>query len=120
MSLVPYASDAGSWIYATNYTRPDIAHSVGDLSRYMSKPGKESWTSVKKVLRYFHRTINYGIFDQERLATDKALYIHEFVDACLTGDLDHRIYTSGYVFNLFGGVINWMSNIQYIVALSIA
>jgi hypothetical protein len=44
--------------------------------------------------------------------------MHGFVDTDWDGDLDHRIYTSGYLFNLFGGEINWMSKRQAIVALS--
>jgi hypothetical protein len=43
MSHVPYASAVGSLMYAMVCTRPDIAHAVGVLSRYMSKPGKEHW-----------------------------------------------------------------------------
>jgi hypothetical protein len=38
----------------------------------------------------------------------RVLDIHGFVDADWDGDLDHRISTSGYVFNLFGGAISWM------------
>eukprot|EP00253_Pinus_taeda_P008263 PITA_08263 len=34
------------------------------------------------------------------------------------GDLDQRRSTSGYVFNLFGGAVNWMSKKQFLVALS--
>jgi hypothetical protein len=44
--------------------------------------------------------------------------IHGFVDADWAGDLDRRISTSGYVFNLFGGEISWMSKRQAVVALS--
>ena len=44
--------------------------------------------------------------------------IHGFVDADWAGDLDHRRSTSGYVFNLFGGTVSWMSKKQSIVALS--
>ena len=40
MSHVPYASAVGSLMYAMVYTRPDIAHVVGVLSRFMSKPRK--------------------------------------------------------------------------------
>jgi phosphoribosyl-AMP cyclohydrolase len=32
--------------------------------------------------------------------------------------MDHRRSTSGYVFNLFGGAISWMSKRQAVVALS--
>jgi hypothetical protein len=41
MSRVPYASVVGCLMYAMVCTRPDIAHAVGVLSRYMSKPRKE-------------------------------------------------------------------------------
>jgi hypothetical protein len=44
--------------------------------------------------------------------------IHGFVDAGWARDLDRRISTSGYVFNLFGGAISWMSKRQVVVALS--
>ena len=46
------------------------------------------------------------------------LDIHGLVDADWVGDLDQRRSTSGYVFNLFGGAISWMSKRQAIVALS--
>ena len=41
-----------------------------------------------------------------------------FVDADWAGDLDQRRSTSGYVFNLFGGAVSWMSKKQSVVALS--
>ena len=46
------------------------------------------------------------------------LDVHGFVDVDWVGDLDHRRYTSGYVFNLFGGAISWMRKKQDLVALS--
>jgi len=49
MSRVPYASAVGSLMYEMVCIRPDIAHAVGVLSRFMSKPGKEHWTVVKQV-----------------------------------------------------------------------
>eukprot|EP00253_Pinus_taeda_P005034 PITA_05034 len=52
MSKVPYASAVGSLMYAMVCTRPDIAHAVGVVSRYMNNPGKEHWMAVKWVLRY--------------------------------------------------------------------
>eukprot|EP00253_Pinus_taeda_P024014 PITA_24014 len=65
MSHVPYASAAGSLMYAMVYTRPDIAHAVGVLSRFMSKPGKEHWTAVKRVFRYLRGTSDYGCATKE-------------------------------------------------------
>jgi hypothetical protein len=118
MSHVPYASAVGSLMYAMVCTRPDIAHAVGVLSRYMSKPGKEHWTTVKRVFRYLRGTTSYGLCYQGRPRLDRVVDIHGFVDADWAGDLDHRRSTSGYVFNLFGGAISWMSKRQAVVALS--
>eukprot|EP00253_Pinus_taeda_P007761 PITA_07761 len=41
MSRVPYASAVSSLTYVTVCTRPDIAHAVGVLSGFMSKPWNE-------------------------------------------------------------------------------
>jgi len=40
---------------------------------------------------------------------DRILDIHGFVDAHWANDLDQRRYESGYVFNLFRGVVSSMS-----------
>ena len=52
MSKVPYTSAIGSLMYAMMCTRPDIAHAIGVVSRFMSRPGKQHWEAVKWILRY--------------------------------------------------------------------
>eukprot|EP00253_Pinus_taeda_P035712 PITA_35712 len=117
MSRVPYATVVGSLMYAMVYTRPDITHVVEVLSRFMSEPGKEHWTAVKRVFTYLCGTSDYGLCYQGRPRLDRVLYIRGFVDADWARDLDQRISTSGYVFNLFGGAVSWMSK-NNVVALS--
>ena len=39
MQKIPYASAAGSLMYAQVFTCPDIAFIVGMLGRYLSNPG---------------------------------------------------------------------------------
>ncbi|CAL1379209.1 unnamed protein product [Linum trigynum] len=51
MKNVPYASVVGSLMYVMVCTRPDIAHAVGIVSRFLSNPGKEHWRAVKWILR---------------------------------------------------------------------
>eukprot|EP00253_Pinus_taeda_P012500 PITA_12500 len=68
--------------------------------------------------KYLHGTSEYGLCYQGRPRLDKFLDIHGFVDADWAGYLGDRISTGGYVFNLFGGAINWMSNKHSVVALS--
>ena len=41
--------------------RPDIAHVVVVVSRYMNNPGKEHWMVVKWILRYFRGTTNQAL-----------------------------------------------------------
>ena len=88
MSRVPYASAVGSLMYAMVCTRPNIAHAVGVLSRFMSKPGKEHWKAVKWVLRYLRGTSDYGLCYQGRPGLDRVLdiWIREDlqVGMCLT------------------------------------
>ncbi|GJY77060.1 retrovirus-related pol polyprotein from transposon TNT 1-94 [Tanacetum coccineum] len=46
MSRVPYASAVGSLMFVMICTRPDIAHAVGVVSRYMGEPGREHWEAA--------------------------------------------------------------------------
>jgi hypothetical protein len=81
MSHVMYASALASLMYAMVCTRSYIAHAVGVLSRYMSKPRKEHWTTIKRVFMYLHGTTSYGLCYQGRPGLDRVVDIHGFVDA---------------------------------------
>jgi hypothetical protein len=76
MSRVPYASAVNSLMYAMVYSRPDIAHVVGVLNRFMPKPGKEHWTAVTRFFRNLRGTSDYGLCYQGRLGLDRVLDIH--------------------------------------------
>jgi hypothetical protein len=84
----------------------------------MSKPGKEHWTTIKRVFGYLCGTASYGLCYQGRPRLDIGLDIHGFVDVEWVGDLDHRRYTCGYVFNMFGGEISWKRKGHDIVEIS--
>eukprot|EP00253_Pinus_taeda_P013026 PITA_13026 len=118
MSRVPYPSVVSHLMYAMVCTRPEIVHVVGVLSRFMLKPGKEHQKIVKQVFRYLHGTSDYGLCYQGRPGLDRVLDICGLLDVDWARDLDQRISTSGYVFNLFGGAVSWMSKKQSVVALS--
>ena len=62
MSKIPYSSVVGSLMYAmVCSTRPDIAHAVGVVSRYMNNPGKENWKVVQWILRYLRGTTSHAL-----------------------------------------------------------
>ena len=50
ISKVPYSSVVGSLMYAMVCTRPDIAHAVGVVSRFLKNPRKVHWEAVKWIL----------------------------------------------------------------------
>ena len=56
MAKVPYSSAEGSLMYAMVCTRPDIAHAVGVVSKFLENPRKEHWEAVKWILRYLRGT----------------------------------------------------------------
>ncbi|KOM58517.1 hypothetical protein LR48_Vigan11g155100 [Vigna angularis] len=113
ISRVPYASAVGSLMYAMICTRPDIAHAVGAVSRFMANPGEEHWNAVKRVLRYIK-----GTSDVALCFGGSKFIVRGYVDSDYAGDLDKRKSTTGYVFKLAGGVVSWLSKLQTVVALS--
>ena len=50
MSRILYASAVGSIMYAMTCTRPDMAHSLGIVSRYQSNLGEAHWKVMKITL----------------------------------------------------------------------
>ena len=113
MAKVPYSSAVGSLMYAMVCTRPDIAHVVGVVSRFLENPGKEHWEAVKWILRYLRGTTRDCLYFK---GSDPIL--KGYTDVDMTGDLDNRKYTTGYLFTFSGGAISWQSKLQKCVALS--
>ena len=67
-----FASIIGSLRYATDCTRPDIAYAVGVLSRFTSKPSRDHWLAIERVMRYLIDTKSYGLFYKKYLAVIEA------------------------------------------------
>ena len=113
MAKVPYASIIGSLMYAMVCTRPDIAHVVGVVSRYMSNPGKQHWEAMKWILRYLR-----GITGLSLCFKQLDLGLQGYVDADMAEDVDGRKSTTEYVYTLGGTTISWVLKLQKIVAIS--
>jgi len=113
MSRVPYASAVESLMYAMVCTRPDIAHAVGVVSRFLSNPTKEHWEGVKWILRYLKDTSGMCLCFRKSNLT-----LQGFSDADLGGNFDAKKSTTGYIFTLGGTAVSWKSKLQPRVALS--
>ena len=108
-----YQAVVGSLLYLSNKTRPDIAYAVSSVARYSSKPTRDHWTAVKRILRYLKGTHDYGLLYQKKASVELLGYS----DADWAGDVGDRKSTSGYVFFLGGAAVSWKSCKQTSVAL---
>jgi hypothetical protein len=110
---VPYSLAVGNLMYAMVCTRPDIAHAVGVVSRYMNNPSKEHWEAIKWILRYLRGTVNHAL-----CFGGSETVLQGYVDSDMAGDKDSRRSTTGYVFTIGGIAVTWISKMQKVFALS--
>jgi hypothetical protein len=107
MSKVPYSSTVGILMYAMVFTRPDIAHAVGvmiqllEVARITSEIILEEGTATHALCFGGSDTVLQG-----------------YVDSDMVGDKDSRRSSTGYVFNIGGTSISWISKLQKVVSLS--
>lgn len=114
VDVTMYRSIVGSLRYLV-HTRPDLAFSVGVVSRYMEKPTTEHMAAVKHVLRYVSGTLNFGCVYMKR---EGGLDLIGYSDSDLAGDMSDRKSTTGVMFFLGPNPISWSSQKQKAVALS--
>ena len=114
MRTVPYQSAVGSLIYSMIGTRPYVAHSVGLVCRFMSKPLKDHWQAVKWILRYIVGTLDRKLCYKN----EGGLVLEGYCDSDYAADKEKRRSTSGVVFTFGGNTISWRSSLQKVVALS--
>jgi hypothetical protein len=110
-----YRSLVGSLRYLVN-TRPDLAFSVGYVSRFMEEPHEDHLAAVKHILRYVAGTRDWGL-KYARKKGDQPVLLG-YSDSDLAGDVDSRKSTSGVIFFLGESPISWQSAKQKVVALS--
>jgi hypothetical protein len=82
ISRVPYSSTVGSLMYAMVSTRPDIAHAVGVVRRYMNNLSKEHWEEEKWILGYLR-----GIATHALRFGGSYTVLHVYVDSNIRGHM---------------------------------
>ncbi|KAL0378427.1 UNVERIFIED_CONTAM: Retrovirus-related Pol polyprotein from transposon TNT 1-94 [Sesamum radiatum] len=91
MAKVPYASAVGCLMYAMVCTRPDLAHAVSQVRKYMSKPGRHHWEAVKWIFRYMKGSVGHGVVFASQ---QNDPLVVGYVDSDYIGDLDDRRSTT--------------------------
>ncbi len=112
-----YHSIVGSLMYLMIATRPDLANSVGIISRYLSNPTEEHLTVAKHILRYVKGTREHALV-LGCSNVEETFNLYGYADADWGNDVDTRKSTTGYVFYTRRGAICWCSKRQPTIALS--
>ncbi|KAL8105893.1 hypothetical protein AgCh_029627 [Apium graveolens] len=97
------------------HIRPDIVYSVGIVSRFMERPTLMHLNAAKRVLRYVHGTLNFGLTHTNDSGN---IILTGYTDSDLAGNLVDRKSTGGMAFYLNKSLITWVSQKQRSVALS--
>ncbi|GJZ52876.1 reverse transcriptase domain-containing protein, partial [Tanacetum coccineum] len=115
MNTVSYSSAVGSLMYALVCTRPDLAHAVSVVSRFMANRGKAHWKAVKWILRYLKGVSNIClVYDGKGHGNGLIGY----ADSDYGGDMVKRRSLTCFIFTLFECAISWKSTLRPTIALS--
>jgi hypothetical protein len=113
-----YKGAVAALFYIARATRPDIVHAVGQVARFMDRPGPLHLQAVIRIYNYLRRTRHNAL----RMATsDMNLSVHDceaFADADWKGCTETRKSTSGYIIRVGGSTVGWHSKRQGSIATS--
>nr|XP_048335959.1 secreted RxLR effector protein 161-like [Ziziphus jujuba var. spinosa] len=117
MTKTPNASAVGCIMYLMVCTKPDIAHAISVVSRFMSNLGKSHWEALQWILRHLKGSMDVGlVYRKENNGNGDCVV--RYYDADLGGDRDKRKSLTGYIFLAWGNTISWRASLQPVVALS--
>ncbi|XP_059659147.1 uncharacterized mitochondrial protein AtMg00810-like [Cornus florida] len=110
-----YRAIVGSLVYLT-ITRPDIAHVVRIISKFVSSPITVHWAAVFCILRYLRGTLHQSLL----FSSTSTLELRAFSDADWAGDPTDRKSTTGFCIFLGDFLISWKCKKQTVVSHSSA
>jgi hypothetical protein len=114
VDAMQYRRLVGSLRYLTN-TRPDLAFSVGYVSRFMQRPTMEHQQAVKSIIHYIVGTLDHGLYYPR---CPGEAHLVGYSDSDHTSDIDTSKSTSGILFFFGKCLVSWQSIEQQAVALS--
>ena len=116
MQSRPYRSLIGSLMYLAMGTRPDLVHSLQQLSQFLINPGPAHWEAALRVIGYLSGTKTLGlVLGGPNFQTQPTL--SAYVDANVAQCTDTR-RCIGYVTLLYGTLLSWLSKKLPLVTLS--
>lgn len=121
--LQEYQQLIGKLMYLACGTRPDIAFTVGQLSKHNVDPRKSHLQAARRVVRYLKSTMQMGlVFGREvksHSPKNPPLYgLIGYADSNFARDPGDRKSVMGYCFFLNGAVVLWSSKKQRTMSTS--
>lgn len=110
-----YPELVGSLMYIMVCTRPDLAHPLSVLGRYVA-PGKHKarhWKAALRALGYLKKTQG-----QKLVLGGAKVQLEGYTDASWADNRDNRRSSQGYCFTLGSGMVSWKGTQSPAVALS--
>jgi hypothetical protein len=98
------------------HTRPNLAHSVSYVSRFMAEPHEDHQAAMKRILRYIAGTRDHGM--NYARGKVRELLLLGYNDSDHGEDVEDSKRTSGILFYLGRSPITWQSQKQKFIALS--
>jgi hypothetical protein len=97
------------------HTRPDLAFSIGYVSRFMQRPAMEHQQTVKRIIPYVVGTLDHGLYYPK---CPGEAHLIGYCDSDHVGDIDTSKSISGILFFFGKCLVSWQSVKQQVVALS--
>jgi len=103
-------------MYGIVSSKPDLAHVVSVVSRFMTNHERVHREALKWVLKYLNGTVSSGLM--YRQSTQNRDTIDKFVSIDYARNVDTKMSLSLYAFTLFGTTVWWKFSLQSIVTSS--
>ncbi len=114
-----YRKKVGSVCYSAVISRPDIVKTVSKLAEYLINPESAHIAAVNHLIRYLYETKHLAIkFDVSGGEELTAKNVFEAIADAAFANEKGRKSVEGYIFKLFGGLIDWAAKKQATVSTS--
>ncbi|CAI7797843.1 unnamed protein product [Closterium sp. NIES-54] len=122
-----FHSLAGSLMYATVNTRPDVAFATGQLARVVQCPNEEQVAARMRLAKYLGQTPTVGLQYSAAAQTHqkgadgvepRRLFLTAFSGACYASEQEDMKIVGGFICCVGGGPTAWESKKQVDQALS--
>ncbi|KAL0435806.1 UNVERIFIED_CONTAM: Retrovirus-related Pol polyprotein from transposon RE1 [Sesamum radiatum] len=98
------------------FTRPDISHSVQQLSQFLTHPCEAHWKAALHIVRYLKGSPALGIF----FPSSSSFELTAYCDADWASCPESRRSLSGFCIFLGGALVSWKTKKQSTVSRSTA